>query len=260
MNSLFLGRTLFFLMAVAWCQFALAWDTSQITQEEIAKLPLFCQEHKLIAAQSQHQGVQEPSPEMLEKHKAWAEKFGPIYEHMHHYCWGMNKVFRYYYRFMEKDSNSYLDSAAGEYTYVINHLKQNKNNPRVAADIYLQRGKVYLLMNKYKEALTDFYTALGLDSTLSDAYVGLYDIYSAVNNNKKAIEILKKGLDSAPLNKALRRRAIDNKLELPAPRPETEKDEPGPEVKAPEPELPLKLPERSTTLKARLPNPAKKTP
>lgn len=67
--------------------------------------------------------------------------------------------------------------------------------------VYSGRAKAYVLSGETAEnlaaALADFETALGLDETLVEAWLGLADVYIRQGDHERALEVLKEGMEKA---------------------------------------------------------------
>jgi len=207
-----------FYLAICLMAFAgtvKAWDTSRANAKELASLPTYCSEQKYLAPIAlAGSGRQLSQEQIYATHKSWVDQYGDIFEHFHHYCWGLNMMNRYYRNITNRDGVFYLRSASEEFSYVIKRIPKSNTAPVHQAMIFYQRGKSYLLLNKYSLAIEDFEKSLHLDSKHADTYVGLYDAYQAVNKGPAAVEIIKKAIENGSVNRALKRRAAANNIPI----------------------------------------------
>jgi tetratricopeptide (TPR) repeat protein len=68
------------------------------------------------------------------------------------------------------------------------------------ADLYHQRGRVYLALREKEEAMNDAKRAIRLDSTKAAYYTGLVDVYFSQNNTRLAKDLLEITVKKFPEN------------------------------------------------------------
>jgi hypothetical protein len=106
-----------FLAVLIFSEKSLAWDSSKITEQEIRMLPPYCQAQKFIA-----DDVKGKTPQQIvSDHRRWESVLGHTYEHVHHYCWALNNVNRYYRNSSSSsaDRRNYLEYAIKDFSYTI---------------------------------------------------------------------------------------------------------------------------------------------
>jgi tetratricopeptide (TPR) repeat protein len=169
-----------------------ALDYSPMTAQEVKMLPdYFC----MMKYRADH-----GERDLLNKGRAL---MGPQFENVHHYCYGLNDINRYYLHLGEADAASYLHLAVNEFTYMVDHPKPNST---IRANIFLQRGIAYSLWRRYSEAAIDLQQAITLNPKLVQAYIRLADNYANINDRDNALSMVSEGLRHIPESKALKRR------------------------------------------------------
>lgn len=166
------------------------------TEAEFRQLPQYCQLQKFMA--DWHGGK---TPEQVSSgHRLWESRFGPTYSHMHHWCWGLISMNRYYSQFTNPQRNGFLSEAIGDITYVI---KNADKNFVMLPEMLTQRGKAYSLLKDYGKAAADFSRAISANPKYVPAYLYYAETYISVGQPEPAKEIVKRGLAVAPDSKAL---------------------------------------------------------
>ncbi len=163
--------------------------------DEIPLLPPYCK-----AKLNNEQGPEKDQ---------WAATLGEAYAHVHHYCAGFNFMNRYNRSWNDKEARKfYLKSAMGEMNYMITHVADQKASI-IMPEIYLQRGKIFLLMNQAGDAFKDFEKAIELKPNYIAPYIALGDFYKAKGDKGKAKAVLVQGLKYNRDSKALQRRYLE---------------------------------------------------
>lgn len=175
------------------------------SDRELMALPEYCK-----ARMNEH------SPE----HEAWAARLGPHFLEIHHYCFGLNYLNRYFGAQSERVRKYYLGQAVGKMSSVIDHVSDSFP---VAGEMHLNRGYAYKLSGNSAAAIADFIKAVQLDPKLPQAYVRLIDSYVESNNKAKALELAMSGLSHLPGNKTLQRKYLQLGGKEPFPKPVEEK-------------------------------------
>ena len=132
--------------------------------------------------------------------------FGPDFEHVHHFCVGLNLVIRYNMSSDAEDKKHFLKAAIGEFNYMTGHAKEGFV---LMPEIYLNRGKVYSMMGQDFHALTDMTKAIELNPQLIKGYLLIADQYEKVKEKQKALEIISVGLQHNPDSKGLQDRYLE---------------------------------------------------
>lgn len=151
------------------------------------------------------------SPQYDQGHKT----LGRIFESIHHYCFAMNFMNRYY-KTSGSDRRTWLKFALDDFSYMLDHHPQGYP---LAPEIYAKRGSALRLMGRDSEAAHDYYKALELNPRLRSAYLGLADYFADKNQGAESLKIVTKGLNYLPGDKALQRRYTQMGGKLPYPEP-----------------------------------------
>lgn len=138
----------------------------------------------------------------------WAMRLGPGFLHVHHYCWALNFERRSYVAKTLHDKKELLGQAIANYDYVKDHAEENFV---LMADVYLGRGKAYVLLEDFGKAFSDFQKAISLNPKLVQAYVAYADSLlksPRENRQTESLGIVTEGLRHIPKSKALQRRFL----------------------------------------------------
>lgn len=128
---------------------------------------------------------------------------------IHHYCWGLVKVFRSYkIGITEEERHYWLSSAIGEIDYV---LRNSPPNFVLRPELLTKRGHILLMLEKYVEAEKDLKAAIKEQTTYWPPYGYLSDVYLKQGKTGEARMTLEKGLKIAPDAKGLKNRMIQLK-------------------------------------------------
>lgn len=195
---------------------AYGWDTSNISPEELVRLPMYCQVHSWIMGSSPAAPMRGRTEEQRKaEFNRWRQILGweNGYIHTHHYCWGQAKLNRYYRHLNDPDKNSYLDFAVEDVTYAINNAPKTYS---LQPEMLTFRAKLLIMLNKPTEAIKDLTTALKLNPAYERAYISLADLYQKHGQNDVAKTILQHGLKVVPNSKSLKQQ-LAHSAEAPRP-------------------------------------------
>lgn len=195
--------TSFFMAAILSSPGAHAAAWSPPTDAELKMLPAFCAD-KLRAGDPRA------------SRKKWLSIIGSQYDNVHHYCYGLNFLNRYYSAPYSAGAKSNLAMAKAEIGGVVQKLAPGST---LAGEILLHRGIVNSLMKKDAEALQDFLEAVSLNPRLAKIHLTLADYYHDRKQQVKALEALSEGLRYVPDSEALKRRYKEFGGKLPYPEP-----------------------------------------
>lgn len=173
------------------------------TDAELDSLPAYCRiklRHRF------------DSPE----YKKAQASFGPDFEHVHHYCAGLNFINRYYRTSDTETRKFFLKSSVGEFDYMVTHAKPEFS---LMPEIYLSRGTSYSLMKKDFQAMNDINKALELNPRMIKGYRLLSEFYENIKQKQKALEVVTAGLQYNPDSKMLQSRYLELGGKLPYPEP-----------------------------------------
>lgn len=173
------------------------------TDAELSSLPAFCK------VKLRHHF---DTPE----YKSLQASLGPDFEHVHHYCAGLNFNNRYYRSIDIDDKKFYLQSALGEFAYMTSHAKPEFS---LMPEIYLNQAITYSLMKNMGNAIASLEKAISLNPRLTRAYIMLADYEIELKMGSKALSTVTEGLRQTPNSKPLQKRYVSLGGKLPFPEP-----------------------------------------
>lgn len=163
------------------------------TPAEIKSWPQFCQDRWKYGDNRKSSVVEK-----------WRSVLGDDYEHLHHYCLGLNYVNRANRSWNNKKNMTYfLSKAERNMNYMISHTKASFV---IRPDIHIELGKVYVRQKKIGDAVAQFQNAIRLRKDYSKGYVALSDLYKNNNNRSEALKVIEEGLKYSPDSRSLKRR------------------------------------------------------
>lgn len=201
-----------FLVSVLGIRVADAGEWAPPTDAEWAMLPSFCMVKK--------SELNKTDPMALQK---GISLIGQQYQNVHHYCFGLNFLNRYYSASFGPKAKTNLAAAKNEFDYMVNHLYSGGS---LAGESYLYRGIVNSLMKNDTEALADLQQAVSRSPRLTRAHLALADYYSERKQRAKALEAVTEGLRHVPDSKGLKLRYQELGGKLPYPEPIAAQPEP----------------------------------
>lgn len=155
-------------------------DAVRLTETDLMLLHPLC---RAKTAQAKNRDVQ----------AIWMKKFGPVWEHMHHYCFGSKALNLAYQHYTNSRKRTYFSTqAASEFNYV---LDQAGGDFPMRAEILVQRGRAQVISREYEDAKSSFDEALKIDPTLVDGWGALSDMYAQMGRNADAIAVLEKAIE-----------------------------------------------------------------
>ena len=130
-----------------------------------------------------------------------------MFEHIHHYCWGLNDVntAKLFARTAQERGDDFAASI-GEFQYVIDHASDDFV---LLPEIYTKQAESYIAIGKGPLAVPVLQRAIDLKRDYWPAYADLSDYYRASGDIKLARDWLDKGLTIMPDVEALKRRLAD---------------------------------------------------
>ncbi|MEQ1622953.1 MAG: tetratricopeptide repeat protein [Methylophilaceae bacterium] len=191
------------LLMIAVFQIAQATQTGYPSDAEITSLPQYCY-------------VKLKKPHNDQEFENMYKKMGEIFQHIHHYCQGLNNINRYHKASNSYDRAYYLGVAAGEIGYVITHTLSNSS---LLPEVYMNRGFAYAKLHKDGDALKDFIKSLELNPRSAQTYSMIANFYEERKMQNKALEYITEGLKYIPNNKTLQRRYLKLGGKEPFPEP-----------------------------------------
>lgn len=134
----------------------------------------------------------------------WQAVLGPMYIHLHHYCWGLMKANRGMLMARTEIARyHYLNDAVREYDYVIERSPQDFV---LLPEILARKGQVLVRLGKGPSAIVAFERAIELKPDYWPPYGYASDYYKELGEIGPARELLERGLAAAPNTSALQRR------------------------------------------------------
>lgn len=174
---------------------------------EMMSMPPFC------AAKF---NLKQGSPEW----NAWRDRIGENFIDIHHYCFALVAVKRYWGARTKQDRGFYLQRALNNYDYIVNAAKPDF---ALRAEVHAGRGEVFMLMGRPGEAAKDFNQALAINPGFVKPYLQLADLYAASKSTARALDITTEGLRRVPDSTALQRRYLELGGKKPFPEPNADK-------------------------------------
>ncbi|MCW5662469.1 MAG: hypothetical protein KIT35_01430 [Piscinibacter sp.] len=166
-------------------------------RREVAMLPKYCAHTQLFRDHV-------PGGNDGEQIRAYTALFGPVFNDLHHYCYGLMKVNRAI--LLSRDPTTrrfYLNDAVGEYDYVIQRAKPDF---LLLPEILTKKGEALVHLGRGAIAVFEFERAIELKSDYWPPYARLADYHKDNGDLQKAREVLEAGLQAVPDTKALQRR------------------------------------------------------
>ncbi|WP_296750883.1 tetratricopeptide repeat protein [Thiobacillus sp.] len=148
--------------------------------------------------------------------KAWRANMGGDFNHIHHYCAGLNFLNRTYGISSAKDRQSTLGAVVREFDYVLTHASPGFY---LRAEILMNRGVALSLQKKPGEAIANLNQAIEKNPELPRAWMTLADLYETQKQRAKALETVTEGLRHNPGTRSLQRRYTELGGKLPYPEP-----------------------------------------
>jgi len=157
------------------------------TARELTALPEFCKLKFRKGGEDRALGI-----------SIWGQQFSNV----HHYCFGLNWMNRYYKRVATPEAKRTLNSAILEFTYMVDHLYVNEP---LAGEIMMNRGVAFMAAKRDADGLKDLYKAIQYNPNLAKAYRTIARYYEKNGRRENAVEILAEGLKHVPKSRSLRR-------------------------------------------------------
>lgn len=168
---------------------------------EVGMLPRYCQF-------TQRFRLTVPGGSNPAEIKRWQEYMGgDVFEHMHHYCWGLMKTNRAMLLARDGDVRMhYLSESIGEFDYV---LKRIPPDFVLLPEILTKRGENLIRLGKAPIGVLDLERATEVKPDYWPAFAQLGDYYKSAGDRAKAREWLERGLRGSPGAAALTRRLAE---------------------------------------------------
>lgn len=156
-------------------------EHNKMTEADFMTLPLFC---RAKTTQQHDRKIQD----------AWTLKYGPAWQHMHHFCFGSKALNLSYRYFNSKEKRRYFSAqAVKEFDYVLDNTGPSFS---LRTELMIQRGRALTISQSYDDAKQSFEEALKLDPRSVDAWVALSDMYSQIGKDAEAIKVLEQAIQT----------------------------------------------------------------
>ncbi|HMH17980.1 MAG TPA: hypothetical protein VK572_07500 [Burkholderiales bacterium] len=142
----------------------------------------------------------------------WTTLMGPVFIHMHHYCYGLQAINRATFLSpAPEDRRHNLGVSVIEFDYVIERAPQDFG---LLPEIFTKKGESLLQMDSVGKGIAELQRAIDMKPDYWQAYAAASDYYKGAGQPAKAREWVEKGLSVLPDKQPLLRR----QAELNAPR------------------------------------------
>lgn len=186
-------KRLLVAVLVAWPLAGTAVEPHAPSDTELAMLPPFCPAKLKRAGDPQD--------------PAWVSRFGAAnWLHLHHYCFAVNFVNRARRARDAGDRKFKLQSAEGEYMYVVTHSEPGF---WMRPQIYVELGKVHLESKNAGAAARWFSDAINFNPRYEAAYLAMIELQRQGGERKAALETASAGLGHLPASQRLQQAYLD---------------------------------------------------
>lgn len=117
------------------------------------------------------------------------------FQHLHHYCWGLNWMNRYGEKSQDYEKRHCLKSALAELDYTTD---KSTRGFFLLPEVHLNKSLVLRAMGKISDAVKSATTSISLNRRYVKAYLSLSELLAASGKNSDAIKILELGLLENP--------------------------------------------------------------
>lgn len=195
----FLTRTLAAVTATFLAMAAVGTQAAEVRypkdQKDLMVLPKYCEGTQII------RGISKLPKASVD---AYYTNYGPIYNHLHHYCWAL---------FAEFNGDKMLDKGPrlSAYRQAITDIDYvlNKNPPSsfpLLPEILTSRGRILLKMDSPGKGIAELNKVINMKPDYEPAYIQLSDHYVSTGKKQDAISILEKGVENNASPTSLLRR------------------------------------------------------
>jgi tetratricopeptide (TPR) repeat protein len=137
----------------------------------------------------------------------WTTLMGPMFNHMHHYCYGLMNGNRAAFLTNTREDRTFnLNKSINEFDYVIERAPPDF---ALLPEILTRKGESLIQLDRAGEAILEFQRAIKIKADYALAYAAVSDFYKRTGQLAKAREWLERGLSAAPNAKALTRRLAE---------------------------------------------------
>ena len=170
--------------------------TEPLSERDLSLLPAYCRYVNTSSGHSDRAAVDH-----------WRSIIGPTFEHLHHYCWGLNAI-NHATLFARTDAERrhYLGESIGAFQYVLDRATAHFV---LLPEIYTKQGESYLALGNVESAIRAFEQAIAAKPDYWPPYADAADYYRRVGQSETARKWLERGLAAAPDTNALKHRLVD---------------------------------------------------
>ncbi len=162
---------------------------------EVGRLPSYCK-----YTQSFRERV--PGGDNPAQIAQWLAVMGDVFNHMHHYCWGLMKLNRALHLARGKHARDFFfNDAITEIDYVLNRSSEDFV---LRPELLTKKGQSLIMLGRGPLAVIELERAIELKPDYWPPYVQLADYYSQIGDTAKAREMIERALGFAPESKTLR--------------------------------------------------------
>jgi tetratricopeptide (TPR) repeat protein len=155
------------------------------TPQELKRLPAAC--------------IAKEDKSAHEEREKWHSILGESFDHLHHYCNGLNFLNRI--KRGIGDKKSLLQGALGEFRYMDHQI--SGNNP-LRPELEYNIGSVLFELNRFPEAIVAIRKSIFVQPDNAQAYLLLSMCYKRMGDSARALDVLQAGLAKVPGSQALR--------------------------------------------------------
>lgn len=160
------------------------------------------------------------TPRILQNDPAgWAAgtaQYGEGWGHMHHYCYALNFINRYYRARDAAAKRDALNQAVGNLDYMLTHTSETYF---MRGQFMLDKGRAMILQGNKPRGLVEVQRALSFAPELEAGYRYIADYYRDMGKKGEALKWVTTGLKHIPESGALQRRYKDMGGKEPFPEP-----------------------------------------
>jgi len=169
---------------------------------EMRNLPDYCKHTQLF--RDHLPGGNDP-----EQIARWTNVLGPMFIHLHHYCWGLMATNRAFFMSRTPDDRHYnLEMSIDEFDYVIRHSSPDFS---LLPEILTKKGENLISLDQGPKGVAELRGAIDIRPDYWPPYAAISDYFKQNGDFTKAREWIEKGLSAAPNTRPLERRLAEIK-------------------------------------------------
>lgn len=119
------------------------------------------------------------------------KKYGPDWNHMHHFCWALVDIQKGHDR-----------QAIGNLNYVLHNIRKNS---KLRPMVLRQKANILIINGWSSEAVPVYYELIEVQPYSEDGYIGLANIFLQSGDKKAALVIINQGLKNIPNSERFKR-------------------------------------------------------